>query len=106
MHVIENFLFGAATSSHQVEGDNRWNDWWEYEKAGRLPFESGRACDHYNRYEADFDLARSWGHNCHRLSIEWSRIEPTEGEWNDAAVQHYEIGFTVYILLLEYNQNI
>jgi len=83
------FLFGAATSSHQVEGDNRWNDWWEYEKAGLLPFESGRGCDHYNRYEADFDLARSWGHNCHRLSVEWSRIEPNEGEWNDEAVQHY-----------------
>ncbi|MGI9220170.1 MAG: glycoside hydrolase family 1 protein [Woeseiaceae bacterium] len=83
------FLFGAATSSHQVEGDNRWNDWWEYETTGQLPFESGRACDHYNRYEADFDLAQSWGHNCHRLSIEWSRIEPNEGEWNEEAVQHY-----------------
>lgn len=73
-----NFLFGAATSSHQVEGDNRWNDWWEYERAGLLPFESGRSCDHYHRYAEDFDLARSWGHNCHRLSIEWSRIEPKE----------------------------
>lgn len=85
----ENFLFGAATASHQVEGDNRGSDWWEYEQAGLMPFESGLGCDHYHRYNEDFDLARSWGHNCHRLSVEWSRIEPREGEWNEMAVAHY-----------------
>ncbi len=83
------FLFGAATSSHQVEGDNRNNDWWEYEQAGMMPFESGLGCDHYNRYAEDFDLAQSWGHNCHRLSVEWSRIEPREGEWDESALLHY-----------------
>ena len=85
----DSFLFGAATSSHQVEGDNRWNDWWEYEQAGLLPFESGRSCDHYRRYAEDFDLAHSWGHNCHRLSVEWSRVEPREDEWDEEAVAHY-----------------
>jgi Glycosyl hydrolase family 1 len=65
------FLWGAATSSHQVEGNNRCNDWWEFEQAGRLPYASGNACEHFERYESDFDLARSWGHNAHRLSIEW-----------------------------------
>jgi beta-glucosidase len=84
-----NFLFGAATASHQVEGDNRYSDWWEYEQAGLMPFESGQGCDHYHRYKEDFDLAKSWGHNCHRLSVEWSRIEPQEGEWNEVAVAHY-----------------
>lgn len=84
-----NFLFGAATASHQVEGGNDGNDWWEYEESGLLPFKSGLGCDHYHRYEADFDLAKSWGHNCHRLSVEWSRIEPEEGTWNEAAVAHY-----------------
>src|SRR5215468_11237868 len=54
------FLWGAATSSHQVEGDNRWNDWWEYEQSGCLPHKSGEACRHYERFEQDFDLARSW----------------------------------------------
>jgi beta-glucosidase len=85
----QGFLWGAATSSHQVEGDNRANDWWEFEQAGRLPYASGKACNHFELYEADFDLARSWGHNAHRLSIEWSRIEPAEGEFNQAALDHY-----------------
>jgi beta-glucosidase len=83
------FLWGASTSSHQVEGDNRWNDWWEYEQSGRLPHISGEACRHYERFEQDFDLARSWGHNAHRFSIEWSRIEPSEGDWNLDALAHY-----------------
>jgi len=83
------FLWGASTSSHQVEGDNRWNDWWEYEQAGRLPHKSGDACRHYERFEQDFDMARSWGHNAHRFSIEWSRIEPSEGTWNMDALAHY-----------------
>jgi beta-glucosidase len=72
-----------------VEGDNRWNDWWELEEAGRLPHRSGEACRHFELYESDFELARSWGHNAHRLSIEWSRIEPREGEFDSAALDHY-----------------
>jgi beta-glucosidase len=83
------FLWGAATAAHQVEGGNRWNDWWALEEAGRLPHRSGDACRHYELYESDFDLARSLGHNAHRLSIEWSRIEPAEGQWSDAALEHY-----------------
>jgi beta-glucosidase len=83
------FLWGAATSSHQVEGGNRWNDWWEYEEQGRVPYRSGEACDHYRLFERDFDLARSWGHNAHRLSLEWSRLEPAEGEWNGESFEHY-----------------
>ena len=83
------FLWGAATSSHQVEGNNCWSDWWEYEQSGRLPHVSGEACRHYELYEQDFDMARSWGHNAHRFSIEWSRIEPSEGKWNREALEHY-----------------
>lgn len=60
-----------------------------HEQAGRLPHRSGEACRHYEMYEADFDLARSWGHNAHRFSIEWSRIEPREGDWDPAAMAHY-----------------
>jgi beta-glucosidase len=85
----QGFLWGAATSSHQVEGNNRWNDWWECEQSGRLPYKSGDACRHYERFEQDFDLARSWGHNAHRFSIEWSRIEPSEGHWDLDALTHY-----------------
>ena len=83
------FLWGAATASHQVEGGNRWNDWWEYESSGRLPFASGECCQHYDLYEQDFDIARSLGHNCHRLSLEWSRIEPEDEQWNPDAIEHY-----------------
>lgn len=83
------FLWGAATASHQVEGDNRGNDWWAFEESGRLPHRSGAACEHYRRFREDFDLARSLGHNAHRLSIEWSRIEPRPGEFDAAALDHY-----------------
>ena len=83
------FLWGAATASHQVEGDNRGNDWWALEESGGLPHRSGRACDHFGRYADDFSLAASFGHNAHRLSLEWSRIEPRPGEFDPVAIQHY-----------------
>ncbi|MEO8464114.1 MAG: glycoside hydrolase family 1 protein [Gammaproteobacteria bacterium] len=85
----QGFLWGAATAAHQVEGGNHWNDWWEYEQAGRLPYASGDCCKHFELFDQDFDLARSLGHNCHRFSIEWSRVEPRAGQWNDAALRHY-----------------
>jgi beta-glucosidase len=83
------FLWGAATSAHQVEGNNLHSDWWAWEQAGRVKEPSGLACDQYRRFASDFDLAASLGHNAHRLSIEWSRLEPKEGEWNDEALAHY-----------------
>ncbi len=85
----EGFLWGAATSAHQVEGNNINSDWWEWEsQPGR--FKSGQACDQYNRYESDFEMAKELNHNAHRLSIEWSRIEPKEGEFNLAEIEHYK----------------
>jgi beta-glucosidase len=89
MRFPSNFLWGAATASHQVEGNNRWNDWWECEQQGRLPYRSGDACRHFELYDSDFALAQSWGHTAHRISIEWSRIEPTQGRWDEQAMQHY-----------------
>jgi beta-glucosidase len=86
----EGFLWGASTSAHQVEGDNRWSDWWEYEQRGQLPHASGDACRHYELFEHDFDLAKSWGHNAHRFSIEWSRLEPEQGKWDAQARDHYQ----------------
>ena len=88
-HFPRGFRLGAATSAHQVEGGNRHSDWWEYEQDGRLPYKSGDACDHYRRYEADFDIAQSLGHDSHRLSVEWARLEPAEGDWDQSAAEHY-----------------
>lgn len=95
------FLWGAATSAHQVEGDNRQSDWWLWEQNDvRLDalrregknaedFVSGQACDHYHRFQEDFDLAGAGGHNAHRLSLEWARVEPEEGVFKKEEIAHY-----------------
>jgi len=85
----DDFLWGAATSSHQVEGDNTLNDWWEWEQAGNTE-PSGKACDHYNRFKEDFRIAKDLGHNAHRLSLEWSRLEKEEGVWDASEWDHYK----------------
>jgi beta-glucosidase len=83
------FLWGAATSAYQVEGNNMFSDWWEWEKRVGLPDLSGLACRHYELYAQDFDLAKSLNHNCHRLSIEWARVEPEEGRFSLPELEHY-----------------
>jgi beta-glucosidase len=84
----DGFHWGASTSAYQVEGGIANNDWALAAKSGRI-MPAGSACDHYNRYEEDFDLAKSLGHNCHRFSIEWSRIEPEEGVFDHKEIEHY-----------------
>ncbi|MBZ5505494.1 MAG: family 1 glycosylhydrolase [Acidobacteriia bacterium] len=85
------FAWGVATSSHQVEGGNSNNQWAAWEKRGRIKSKDcvGRACDWWRGAERDFDLARSLGVNALRLSVEWSRIEPEEGQWDDTALARY-----------------
>ena len=85
----DGFLWGSATSSHQVEGDNANNDWWKWESEGRFKEPSGIACDQYRLFKNDFKLARSLHHNAHRFSLEWSRIEPEEGRFDGDAIIHY-----------------
>jgi beta-glucosidase len=89
----DGFLWGTATAAHQVEGNNTKNDWWRWEGVkGHIAegMRSGDACDHYRRYEQDFDIAADvLANNAHRLSIEWSRIEPEEGKWDMDEVLHY-----------------
>ena len=109
----KNFYWGSSASSYQVEGNNH-NDWskWEKEHAPILAknakkiwqswqeeqfpemflpenYISGKACDHYNRFEEDFDIAKSLSHNALRFSIEWSRVEPEEGKFNEKEIEHY-----------------
>ncbi len=89
----DGFLWGAATSAHQVEGGNIHNQWWAWEQQKghvKNDEQSGRTTDHYSRYAQDFQLAQDMHHNAHRLSIEWSRIEPAQGEWSNEAIAHYK----------------
>ncbi|HTZ11760.1 MAG TPA: glycoside hydrolase family 1 protein [Candidatus Margulisiibacteriota bacterium] len=85
-----NFFWGAATAAHQVEGNNLNNDWWRWEKEAGLKEKSGLACRHYELYEEDFALASALNHNAHRLSVEWSRIEPEEGKFSEKEIKHYK----------------
>ncbi len=85
----KDFLWGSATSSHQVEGHNANNDWWLWEKGGRVKERSGDAARQYELFDDDFALAQKLSHNAHRFSIEWSRVEPREGEFNETEVDHY-----------------
>lgn len=112
----KSFLWGAATSAHQVEGDthNQWSVWelenaktlaakasfdygdldsWsDIEREAKDPntYVSGKSTDHYNRYKDDFDLLEKMNMNSYRFSVEWSRIEPREGAWNIEAIEHYK----------------
>ncbi len=108
--------WGASTSAHQVEGGNH-NQWsvWELENASDLAanaekkfahwlprwddvkkdaqdpknYVSGKAADHYNLYEKDFDILQKLNMNAFRFSIEWSRVEPEEGRWDETEIEHY-----------------
>jgi beta-glucosidase len=84
----DGFYWGAATASYQVEGGIENTDWAQAAREGRVP-PCGPACEHYSRYEADFDLATELGHTAHRFSVEWSRIEPEEGKFDLEAIAHY-----------------
>ena len=87
----EGFRWGTATAAHQVEGNNVNNDWWAWELAPDTPCvePSGDACDQYHRYPADIALLAQLGFDNYRFSIEWSRIEPVEGQFSRAALDHY-----------------
>ena len=109
MDFPDDFLWGSATSAHQVEGGNTNNDWWDFEHgpASLARASSGDGIDHFHRYADDFALLASLGHNTHRLSIEWSRIEPAPGDFSRAAVLHYrrvltalrDTGMTAFVTL-------
>lgn len=119
----DNFLWGASTASHQVEGGthNQWSE-WEAANAQRLAatahkrlswlpawerireqaetpenYLSARGVEHYTRYPEDFKIMANLHLNAFRFGIEWSRIEPQPGQWNETAIAHYK----KYLLLLK-----
>jgi beta-glucosidase len=85
------FLWGAATSAYQMEGNNVGSDIWLLEHTNPTNFKdkSGDACDHYNRFDDDIRLLAGLGLNTYRFSVEWSRIEPAPGEFSRAEIEHY-----------------
>lgn len=91
-HFPADFKWGVATAAHQVEGKNIHNDWWTWEQADghvKKGHTSGLACDWWRDAEADFDRAVAMGLSALRLSVEWSRIEPRPGEFDDSALGRY-----------------
>ena len=85
------FFIGAATAAHQVEGNNVHSDYWLQEHMPHSSFTepSGDACDHYHRYAEDIELLAKAGLNAYRFSIEWARIEPEEGRFDESEIEHY-----------------
>jgi beta-glucosidase len=91
MRFPDGFLWGASTAGHQVEGGNVNADIWplEWAKPSLFTEPSGDACDHYHRYPEDIALLAELGLNAYRFSFEWSRIEPEEGYFSRASLDHY-----------------
>ena len=87
----QEFLVGAATAAHQVEGNNIHSDYWamEHMKYGNFNEPSLDAVDHYNRYEEDIKMVAEAGLNAYRFSIEWARIEPEQGVYDENEIEHY-----------------
>lgn len=83
------FLWGAATAPHQVEGNNTTSDWWarEVRMPGTEP--SGDAVDHYHRYREDMRMLADAGLSAYRFGVEWARIEPRPGQISRAELAHY-----------------
>lgn len=84
------FLWGTSSAAHQVEGNNNKNDWWIWEKNNEDQEESGTACNEFRDYKKHIDLMKKMGLSAYRLSIEWSRIYPKQGQVNLNAVKHYK----------------
>ncbi|MCH4209312.1 glycoside hydrolase family 1 protein [Bifidobacterium sp.] len=89
----EDFLFGAATSPHQTEGSNIHSDWWALETSERSPLAqaSGMACDSYHRWRQDMRLLQENGFNAYRFGVEWARIEPEPGVFDEHELDHYHM---------------
>ncbi len=87
----KDFLLGASTAAHQVEGNNTNSDYWLMENMEYSQFvePSGDAVDHYNRFEEDIKMLADAGLNTYRFSIEWARVEPEKGHFDENEIEHY-----------------
>lgn len=93
----DNFLFGTATASLQIEGGDKNNNWYRFCEEGKTKdgSHSVTAIDHWNRYEEDIDLMTQLNQDTYRMSLEWSRIEPQRGRFDEQALEHYRKEITM-----------
>ena len=87
----DGFIWGSATAGHQIEGNNSNAQRWFMELADPKLYEvpSGLACNGYKLYREDIALLKELKHQGYRFSIEWSRIQPAEGDFSETALEHY-----------------
>ncbi|RNC62960.1 MAG: Beta-glucosidase A [Candidatus Dichloromethanomonas elyunquensis] len=87
----DQFLFGTATSSVQIEGGDKNNTWYKWCETGHITDSSScmAACDHWNRVMEDTLILKNLNVQTHRISLEWSRIEPSPGQFSKESLQHY-----------------
>lgn len=94
----EDFLFGCATSSYQIEGHayggagrTQWDD-FAATPGNVVRFENGdKACDHYHRYGEDLDLVAQAGFDAYRFSLSWARVLPEgRGPVNQEGLDFYD----------------
>lgn len=92
----EGFLWGTASSSYQCEGGNINSQWYLWEQQGHILTgeQCGKAANWWQAAEVDFERAEQMENNALRLSLEWSRVEPTEGHWDNAAWERYRAMLT------------
>jgi beta-glucosidase len=87
----EDFILGAATAAYQIDGGEKFpaSNWAHFEKKGTVAEPSHDACDHWNRWEEDIGLLEELGVKAYRFSVEWSAIEPREGEFDQLVIDYY-----------------
>jgi beta-glucosidase len=107
----DGFLWGTAEEAYQHEGFSYNNDWYEWERKDPSPIARnetvGKGVDFYHRWEEDFRRAAAGGENAHRIGLEWSRIEPEPGRYDEGEISRYRAmlesmrskGFTVFLNL-------
>src|SRR5690242_19316943 len=85
------FLWGVSTSAHQFEGHNAFNQWSDWERQGRIRTgdRNRNGCDWWIESRRDLELCRHLGLNAIRISVDWGRIEPNDGDWRRNVVHRY-----------------
>ena len=86
------FRFCVSTAAHQIEGQNVNSDWWQWEQApGHIKNgdTSAMATASWDHVDEDIANLKFLGVDNYRFSIEWAKIEPKSGQFDDAMLDKY-----------------